>query len=81
MWLIRDKALMRLPDGASIPAGFKEVEPPEDFEANPTNYRIHKSKIVPLSKKEKEAARQSTRLFLTQEEIAKIKLAIEKGII
>jgi hypothetical protein len=81
MWLIRDKALMRLPDGAAIPSGFKQVDPPDDFEANPTNYRIHNSRIVPLSKKEREAARQSTRLSLTQEEIAKIKAAIEKGII
>jgi hypothetical protein len=81
MWLIRDKALMQLPDGAAVPAGFKRVEPPDDFEANPTSYRIHKSRIVPLSEKEREAQQRTRRLVLTQEEIARIKRAIERGII
>lgn len=79
MWLIRDKALMQLPDGAGIPPGFKQVVPPQDFEANPGNYRIGDGKISALSKKEL-AARPSG-LSLTQDEIAILKRAIAKGTI
>lgn len=81
MWLIRGEALMRLPDSGTIPPGFRKIEPPEDFVADPASFRIDDGKIVRLDEKEKLAARHSERLSLTQEEIAKVKLAIAKGII
>jgi len=81
MWLIQDKALMQLPDGAAIPPGFKKVKPPDGFEANPAMYRINDGKIIALSKKEVVEQQKPSRLSLTQEEIAILKRAIERGFI
>ena len=81
MWLIQENTLLQMPEGAMIPPGFKRIKPPLDFEANPVNYRISDGRISALSKKELAARQQSSRLSLTQEEIARIKSAIEKGII
>jgi len=81
MWLIQDKALLQLPDGAAIPPGFRQIKPPADFVDNPARYRVSDGKITALSKKELAERQQPSRLSLTQDEIAILKRAIEKGVI
>lgn len=80
MWLIQKDSLLRVADDTPIPPGTKKIRVPDDFEANPSHYRIADGRIVRRSAAELKA-RASARLTLTQDDIRRIKEAIEKGII
>lgn len=76
MWVIQGDMLVSLPDGASLPPRSTPVEPPAAFFADPRGFAVEDGALVAVERPGREPV-----LKLTQSDIAKIKAAIEAGII
>jgi hypothetical protein len=76
MWVIQNDTLLSLPDDAPLPPSSLKVELPGDFKQSPSSYRIEKSAFIRVPAPESPRAPR-----LTAEDIAKIKKAIERGVI
>jgi len=76
MWVIQGDMLVSLPDGAPLPPRSIQVEPPPAFFADPRGFAIQDGALVPIERREREPV-----LKLTQSDIARIKAAIDAGIL
>jgi hypothetical protein len=76
MWIIQNETLLSIPDDAPLPPQSVKVDVPEDFRQNRTLYRIKGSGLIRSKAAE---ARGDTPPRLTQDDIARIKKAIERG--
>ena len=72
MWVIQDRALVRLPDNAPVPPSSRVVEVPPDF--NPRDYRVENGALV-----KGVPARGTPTDKLTREEIVRLKAALSAG--
>lgn len=80
MWIIQDQYLVRVPDDVQVPPGSVPVELPDDFLEQPEAYKIEGERIVKKNEKELKAVRQRSKaVALTQDDIVRIKRAIENG--
>jgi DNA-directed RNA polymerase subunit F len=79
MWIIQNGHVLSISDGGPLPPGSAPVELPSDFLEYPERYKVEYDKIVPRSKAELKAAAKRKALKLTQDEIQKIKQAIERN--
>jgi hypothetical protein len=76
MWVIQGELLVRLPEGSAVPPGSIEVDPPEAFHADPRSFVVRDGKLERIKR-----SKRNPRLTLSQEEIGRIKKAIEAGVI
>jgi hypothetical protein len=78
-WVIHDGLVMQLRDGERAPQGSTPLEVPDDFLTDPERYVVLGDRLVERTDPEVEAAAPPVPLKLTQDEIAKLKAAIEEG--
>jgi hypothetical protein len=76
MWVIQGDILVSLPDGAPVPAGSTQAALPPGFHENPHGFTVQDGAVVPFERPIREPLLQ-----LTQSEIARIKAAIEAGLL
>jgi len=78
-WIVHRGFLQELQPGEQPPPEAVRVEVPADFLENPERYTMVGERLVERSDPAVEAEQRREVLKLTQEEIAKVKEAIEEG--